>query len=387
MIRSFKYAIYPSRQQRAALESWLRLERELYNAALQERKEAYQKQGISISLYDQTYQIKGLRRDRAELAEIPFTSAFAVLDRLNKAFGAFFCRVKSGEKPGYPRFKGASRWDSIPFAQITKSPIVAGGKRIKVPNLGTVKAKIHRPLEGRPRTMTLKRDYAGRWFCSIACDQVPAAPLPATGREVGIDLGLLSLVASSDGTALENPRPLAAARIALERAQRRVSRRKRGGKRRKAAVRLLARHHAHVANIRRENHICTARSLVAQYDTIFVEKLNIRGMSRGMLAKSVNDAAWGGFLHWLHVKAESAGREVVEVDPRGTSQTCSKCGVEVHKELWQRTHRCPSCGLVMDRDVNAALNILERGQRLRGGALDVVRPLRSAEYTRSLSCI
>jgi putative transposase len=215
--------------------------------------------------------------------------------------------------------------------------------------------------------MRLTADAAGHWYVTLACIDVPVKPLPVTGCDVGVDLGLVHFAATSDGTIFPNPRPLAAARITLERAHRRVSRRVRGSHRRRIAVHLLARHHQRVRNIRRENHISVAKALVERNDTIFVEALNIKGLAGGMLSKSVSDAGWGDFLRWLHVKAEEAGRTVVEVNPRGTSQTCPACGLVAPKLLSQRVHRCV-CGLVCDRDVVAARVILGLGTSLRGAA-------------------
>ena len=208
-----------------------------------------------------------------------------------------------------------------------------------------------------------------------------------TGASIGVDLGLTTFVATSDGELFANPRPLRAARLRLERVQRRVSRRQRGSQRWWQVCRLLAKHHARVANLRRENHITVARSLVARYDTIYVEDLNIKGLARSALAKSVNDAAWGNFLNWLNCKAEEAGRRVEEVDPRGTSQSCSACSVVASEKLSLaiRTFKCGSCGASLDRDVNAARNILGLGQSLQGAATPPRVRQRSAKRTGARS--
>ena len=380
MVRSYRYRLSPTSAQARRLESWLTLTRELYNAALQERRDAWTKQRRSVALYDQFRALPAVRDVRPEFDAIPIVVLRGTLQRLDRAFAGFFQRCKSGEKPGYPRFKGRGCFESILIDDLHgENLVVAGGKRVKVPLLGKFKFKQHRPLEGTPKAMRLTRDAGGRWFVTFACVDVPVRLLPPTGKAVGVDLGLTSFIATSDGDTVLNTRPGTVARLAVERAQRRVSRRRRGSKRRRVAVRLLARAHCRVANIRRERHITLARGLVAAYDTICVEKLNIKGLASGMLAKSVNDAGWGDFLHWLRVKAESAGRAVVEVDPRGTSQVCSACGVIVAKTLSERTHRCSDCGLVLDRDVNAARNILRAGLALRGAAPLVKGRRRSAK--------
>ena len=208
-------------------------------------------------------------------------------------------------------------------------------------------------------------------------------PLPKTDKSIGIDLGLTSLVTTSDGEKIPNLRPYKTAERRLARAQRRVSKRKLGSNRRRKAVVLLAKAHAHVANIRRENHIHVACALVEKADVICIEKLNVQGLSRSMLAKSVHDASWGNLKHWLLCKAESAGREVIEVDSRGTSQRCSQCDCVVEKKLSDRIHNCPHCGLVLDRDVNAAKNILRLGLSLRREASVVIEPCRPEKFAGS----
>ena len=361
--------------------AWLTLTRELYNAALQERRGAWQKQGVRITTFDQIRALASVRTVRPEFESVPIVAQRGALLRLSHAFDGFFRRLRAQEKKlGYPRFRGARRWNSIVFDDLSgRMPICAGGTRIKIPLLGKVKFKQHRPLEGTPKTLCLKLAGDGHWYVILACVDVPTKPLPVTGREVGIDLGLATLVATSAGEKFQNIRALATARLAIERAQRRTSRRKRGSHRRRKAVRLLARKHFHVVQVRRQHAILVARALTQKHDTIYVEALNLRGLAQGMLAKQVLDAGWGIFLHWLHVKAEEAGREVVEVNPAGTSQVCSACGCEVPKDLAIRVHDCPRCGHIADRDVNAAQNIKRLGKSLRGGAAAVRAPQQSAK--------
>ena len=359
--------------------------RELYNAALQERRDAWEKQGTRVTAFDQMAVLAEIRGARSEFGLIPVNVLRGAIRRLDRAFAGFFRRCKNKQKPGYPRFRGRSRWNSILIDDLTGAvPICAGGKRLKVPLLGKVKLKLHRPLEGTPKAMRLKLESDGRWYVTFACIDVAAKPLPPTGHEVGVDLGITTFAATSDGDLFENPRPLATARLKIERAQRRVTRRKRGSKRRRTAVRLLARHHAHATNVRRQNAIDVARALVAKYDTIYVEALSVASLAKSMLAKQVHDAGWGIFLHWLRVKAEEAGREVIEVNPAGTSQMCSDCGAEVPKVLSVRIHDCPHCGYVADRDVNAAQNVLGAGRALRGEAVAVRTPRRSAKSKSSV---
>ena len=387
MTRSFRYRLRPSAAQAAVLFGWLRLTRELYNAALQERRDAWAKQRKSITAFDQMKQLPSVRAERPEFDSIPIVVQRGALRRLDRAFAGFFRRCKGGEKPGFPRFKGAHRWNSLLIDDLsTSTPLVAGGKRVKIPLLGKVRLHVtdDRPVRGVPKALRLTYGL-GKWFVTFACVDVLAKPLPATGKTVGIDLGLLQFTATSDGEMFSNPRPLRAARIAVERAQRRVSRRRRGSKRRRRAAQALARRHAHVADIRREHHITIARSLVARYDTIYVEDLNVRGLARSVLAKSVHDAAWSTFRHWLACKAEDAGRQVVEVNPRGTSQSCSSCGSVASEKLSLavRWFKCAACGLSLDRDVNAARNIKGLGLAPQGAAPPARGRRRSAQRPRN----
>lgn len=367
VLRSYRYSLRPTQAQTRTLTVWLRLTRELYNAALQERRDAWVKQHKSVSLYDQMAALPGVREVRPEFNAIPIVVLRGVLRRIDRAFKAFFRRCKSGETPGYPRFKGRGRFESLLLDDLgKKNPLIAGKKRVAVPLLGKIKVHLHRPLEGVPRGMRLKRE-GDHWYVTFACDGVPTKPLPKTGRIVGIDLGLHHFIATSDGQTVPNERPGGRAALHLASAQRRVTGRKRGSHRRRIAVRWLARAHAHVANQRRERHIVIAKALVAAYDVIFVENLNVKGLARGMLAKSVSDAGWASFLWWLAVKAEEAARENPKVRAAGTSMECPDCGNVVAKSLRERIHRC-ACGLVCDRDVASARVIEGRGLRLRGGA-------------------
>jgi putative transposase len=194
--------------------------------------------------------------------------------------------------------------------------------------------------------------------------------LPATGQSIGVDVGITTFAALSDGTLVDNPRPYQRAQRGLAHAQRVVSKRKRGSARRRKAVVLLAKQHDRVARVRRDFHHKTALDLVRRFDRIAIEDLNVKGLAQMRLAKQVHDAAWAQFRTILAAKAESAGRDLIAVDPRGTSQFCSACGSHVPKGLGVRVHDCPDCGIRLDRDVNAALNIQWRGQRLRGGVVD-----------------
>jgi putative transposase len=331
----------------------------LYNSALEERRDHW-KRGERVNFATQCRQLTEIRAADPEYAKLDREATEWTLRQLERAFDGFFRRVKSGQRPGYPRFKGRSRFNSMTYRRYGWS---LDGRHLTLRGIGRIKLHLSRPVEGTVKTVTLKRDSRGDWWVTFSCEGVPARPLPDTGQAVGVDLGLSSFVTTSDGEHIENPRHLRTAEADLRRAQRRVSRRKRGGNRRRKAVRVLTRKHRAVQDARRDFHFKTALDLVRRYDLIAVEDLNIRVLARTRLAKSVSDAGWGQFLHALRTKAESAGREVIAVDPRGTSQECSGCGMtpDKKKTLAVRTHRC-SCGLVLDRDVNAARNIKARAE-------------------------
>lgn len=362
----------------------LERERELYNAALQERRDAYRVTGKSPSRRTQEKSLKEVRELRPEYAAIHTHLLQDAITRVDRAFKAFFRRCKSGEKPGYPRFKSHGRYRTFVFKDAANgngATLVSGDKRLRIYGIGNVKIKIHRPIKGVVKQISVTLDGDGHWYASVSCDDVPVVALPLTGCEAGIDLGLKAFITSSDGDSVDNPRHLAAAKASLARAHRVVSRRKRGSNRRRMAKRLLAKQYAKLARVRRDFHNKTACEIVRKYDRIYVEDLNIKGLASGMLAKSVNDAGWGKFTDILKDKAESAGREFDKVDPHGTSIECSGCENPVPKNLSVRVHKCPHCGLVLDRDINAARVILRRGQRRRGGVVDLQR----ADDPRSLS--
>jgi putative transposase len=360
MRKTFKYRLYPTGNQVQALDYQLGEACRLYNAALQERRDAYQYAGISLRYYDQANQLRDIRaEDGCDLAN--FSCSQDVLRRVDKTFKAFFGRVQRGETPGYPRFKSRFRYDSITFPSYGDGVRLRDNSKLYVQGVGEIKVKLHRVVEGRIKTVTVKRE-GGRWYVCFSVEMIPA-PDAVLYEDIGIDLGLTSFAVLSDGTVIDNPRPYRRAQAKLRIAQRRVARRKRGSKGRRKAVGILQRAHAHVRNTRRNFHHQTARWLVERYSVVFVEDLNIKGMVRGMLAKSVNDAAWGGFLQILCDKAEEAGRVVLGVNPSGTSQTCT-CGAPVPKTLSQRWHECLACGLSLARDHASALLIQGLGRSL-----------------------
>ena len=382
--KAYKFKLCPTPAQRQKLDWTLWRCRELYNAALAERKEAWRMRQVSVGYYEQKRDLPVIKELRPEYQEIHSHVLQDVIKRLDKAFQAFFRRVKAGEKPGYPRFQGRNRYHSLTYPEYGNGVTLDGGI-LWLSKIGRVPIRLHRPLEGTPKTVTISREADG-WYACFSCTDVPIQPLPVTGQETGIDVGLKSFLALADGSLIENPRHYRRAEKALKRAGRRVSRRKKGSNRRRKAVKLLAKRHQKIARQRRDFHHKTARSLVRQYDTIYHEAIQTRNLSarpkpkpdenRGYqpngakakagLNKSIQDAGWSQFLSLLACKAAYASKRVEAVPPAYTSQDCSDCGERVPKSLSVRTHVCPACGLMLDRDTNAAVNILWAGQARQG---------------------
>ena len=367
MRRTYRYRLYPTGNQVRALEAQLGEQCDLYNAALEHRRTMWRDYGVSVTLKQQSAELKEMRATGEVDATANFWSQAAVLKRLDLAFQAFYRRCKAGESPGYPRFKSRARFDTLTwsFAGNSGGCKVVNG-RVRLQGVGHVKVKWHRPIPGGAKLCTVQVKRQGnRWYACFSLDDVPYRPLPATGRTVGIDLGIQTFAAMSDGELILGPRANRAGAAAVRRAARKVARRTRGSNRRRKAGMLLARQREREANRRRDHAHKTARSLVNRFDVIAVESLGVRGLPAGMLARDCNDQGWAAFVACLRDKAEEAGRAVILVDPRGTSQECSSCGIVVRKALGVRVHSC-ACGYTADRDVNAARNILARALQTPG---------------------
>lgn len=394
MRRAYKFLLRPTAGQRAALEACLEDIRQLYNAALEERREAWRMRRKSVAFYSQDAQLKDIRAgDPERYARWAFTCERAAIQRLDRAFKAFYRRCKAGEKPGYPRFKGRGSWDSIEWPDhgdgckwdSVPHPTVT---RVKLQGIGHVRVHQHRAVRGRVKAITVKRE-GPRWYVVLSCDDMPAEPLEPTGAMVGIDMGIASFLTTSDGEHVPNPRPLAATAGQLAVAQQSLTRKKRGGNNRRKAVRKVAALHRKVRRTRLDHANKTAFALVRGYDVIACEALQVDNMTRrprpkpdpdqpgaflpnGAAAKSglnrsINDAGWGVFLRILAVKAESAGRVVVAVNPARTSQRYAQCGhAAAGNRVNQAEFKCLACGHEAHADVNAAQNILRSGLDLQG---------------------
>ncbi|MDD2638254.1 MAG: transposase, partial [Methanothrix sp.] len=283
-----------------------------------------------------------------------------VQERADLAFKAFFRRVKSGEKPGYPRVKGKGWYDSFAFPQ-SGFKLVSG--KLRLSKIGDVKIKLHRPIEGKIKRLTIRRTSTGKWFAcfSVEVDD-PIKPPWKDGSMAGIDVGLESFATLSNGEKIDNPRFFRSEEKALAKAHRRLSKCEKGTPERRKALKVVQRIHERIANRRYDFAHQISNQLVSKYGLIAFEDLSIKNMLKNHnLAKSISDAAWRMLVTTTSYKAESAGSIVVLVDPRNTSQLCSRCGLKVPKSLSERVHECPQCGLVMSRDENAAINILRLG--------------------------
>ncbi|WP_371601132.1 RNA-guided endonuclease InsQ/TnpB family protein [Streptomyces sp. NBC_00564] len=395
MIRAYKFLMRPTVRQTQALSEMLRDHCSLYNGALQERRDAYQPVSkTSVKYGMQSGQLKDIRAfDPERQGRWSFSSQQTTLRRLDKAFAAFFRRVKSGETPGYPRFRGVNwfdtvdfpkdgdgcRWDSAPHDPVT---------RVRFQGVGHVKVNQHRPVVGRVRTVSVKRE-GRKWFVVLTAEQDQLQPLPATGSMIGIDLGIANFLADSNGGFVPNPRHGRRAAVKLGAAQQDLSRFPRRKARDRTAnhqraVEKVAALHGKVRRQRLDHAHKTALGLVRAHDFIAHEDLQIRNMTRSPaprpdpeqagvflpngaaakagLNKSVNDAGWGVFLTILHAKAESAGREVIAVDPRNTSRTCPECGhtAKENRPAQEKFH-CVACGRTAHADTVGATNVLRAG--------------------------
>ncbi len=415
MRKAFKYRLYPTKKQEQVLFWTLARCRELYNAALSEWKDAYQqyertqlrvnpetgqviaatmvaKQRVrSVSYYKQKRDLPAIKDLRGEYQDIHSQVLQDVLLRLKRAFDGFFRRIEHGQAPGFPRFQGRNRYNSFTYPQ-------AGGfslthdNRVCLSKIGSIKLKLHRQMEGTPKTCTIKYEV-GQWYAMFSCEVEQPEPLPEVASEVGIDLGITHFAALSDGTFIESPRYYRKAQKKLERLQQALSRKKRGSHRRGKAVKQVAKAHRKIANQRRDFQHKQAKKLVQEHQTIVFEELEITNVSRRAkpkqdehgtylpngaaaksgLNKSILDAGWGQFQQIVTHKAACAGRTVLKVSPRYTSQVCSQCGIVRKKSLEERWHSC-ACGCELDRDTNAAINILRLGRSQRGDAPRVEAP-------------
>ena len=370
MRKAYKYRLYPNKKQEQALTTMVETHRLLYNRALAERKNAYEQEQRPVSYQAQSAHLKEERLINPYLQATNFSSCQATLKRLQRAFESFFRRVQAGEKePGYPRFKGKYRFDTVVFPAYGDGCKLKDG-RLYIQHIGLLKIKWHREMVGKIKTVSIKREADG-WYVIFSCQVPDGVPVPHRDLPaIGIDLGLKSFLMTNEGEEVKPPKYYRKAQKAFRRAQRKLARRKKGSKRRGKAGRVLKKQHQHIANQRRNFHHQTAHSLVTRYGLIVHEELNIAGIAQTRLAKSTYDVGWSAFLSILKSKAEEAGTRIIAVPPHHTTQRCSACGQipAVKKTLADRIHVCPFCGYTADRDVNAAQNILMLGRSIQASS-------------------
>ena len=365
MQKTFKYRIKAGKTTLAKAGEVLELCRQLYNLCLEHRKNAWEKHQKSVSARDQENQLPAFKKAFPEFKKVYSHALCDVVNRVDKAFQGFFRRVKNSEKPGYPRFKSFNRYDSFTLSSHNQGGWKLEDNKLTLSKIGTFKIKLSRPIQGTIKTVTIQRTPTNKWFVAFSCDNVPTKPLPKTGKVIGIDVGCESFLTDSDGRKVPNPRFLKKSQSCLEKRQQRLSRRKKGSNGKKKARLLVAKTYEHISNQRKDFHFKVANQLVKENDTICIEKLQSWNTDWKALNKSMRDVSWFNFFNILRFKAEEAEKEVIEVDPKGTSQRCSACGNEVPKTLDVRIHNCPFCGLTLDRDINAAINILRLGMSLQ----------------------
>ena len=395
MRRAYVFRLRPTPRQHAALAACVEAHRELYNAALQERRDAWSHSKTRIHYGEQSGQLSEIRLARPDVAVWSFSSQQATLRRLNKAFAGFFRRVKAakpGVKPGYPRFKGEARFDSVEWPKDGDGARwLPEHRRVYLQGIGQVKVHVHRRVVGRVKTIQVKRQ-GRRWMLVLSCDDVPTNPLPASGRQAGVDVGIVSFATTSDGEHIDNPRWGRAAADKLATAQQRLARAQRRSTNRTRKRETVAALHRKIANQRKDFHHKQARRLVAVYDLLGVEDLEIANMLRRAkpmpdpdnpgqylangaraksgLSRSVSDASWGQFISILRAKAEDAGRIWIEVDPRHTSDRCEACGHAARENrVTQAEFLCQGCGHgPTQADEHAARNLLRAGLALHAHA-------------------
>lgn len=379
MRTAYQYRLRPNSDQIALMGEWLELLRRQYNYRLSERFNWYEQNRCDINacplichlpslrenpdFYSQKRDLVNSKALFPEYAEIHSQVLQDCIARVKKTFDRWLKGDCNGRKSGKPRFKGVGRYRSFTFPQMKQDCIQ--GKFIKLPTIGKVKLIQHRllPDSFKIKIVTITQKVDG-WYLVLSLEDasvpVLTPDLPGMKNTIGIDMGLKSFLIDDSGEKITVPQHYRKAEKQLKRLQRGLSRKKKGSTRRKKAIHRVAKAHLKVSNQRKDFHYKTAKKLLSQGKHVAHEKLNIKGITRTRLAKSIHDAGWGQFLQILLIKAERAGLLAIAVNPNGTSQNCSGCGVKIKKELSERWHSCPNCGCKLDRDHNAAINIKHR---------------------------
>lgn len=362
MRKTYKYRLYPNSSQRFRLNRVLELCRWVYNETITIRKETWEQNQKSLTKYDTMKMLPIWKLQKPELKEVHSQVLQNVCERVDFAFRAFFRRLKNKEKPGYPRYKGEGRYDSFTYPQNYHNSFSIRGNKLHLSKIGDIKIRLHRPIEGQIKRLSIKRDTLGNWYACFSCIVEPRL-LPVSQEMVGIDLGLSQFAALSNGEIIERQRWIKRDEKNVKKIQSKIDKSKRNFKRKKL-LRAFNHIHQRIVNRRKDFAHKLSRKLVNRFGLIAFEKLDIQNMQANnfrAINSSIEDVAWSQFVQFTFYKAEEAGRSVVSVDPKNTSQKCSNCNLIVKKDLSVRTHDCPNCGLEIDRDINAARNILALG--------------------------
>jgi putative transposase len=357
-MKAFKFRLYPNQIQTEAMNHHLWLSKELWNQMLDYTKNKYKTEKKVASKKE----LREMVKHQGLFSQV----AQELVDRLIDAIWRYIELKKQGVACGFPRFKSFDRMKSLCYPQMGFKLI---GNHIQVSLFGSIKLKLHRPIKGKIKTLTLKREASGKWFAVFCVKEHQIQVAPNSGTKGGVDLGLSKLAVCSDGSVIANPHHFKKYEHRIALLGRRLSRKKKGSRNRFKAKVKLVKAYEKLGNTRMDFLHKTSHSLVHRYSLISLENLNITGMVQESFGKQINDAGWGMLANMLCYKAESAGCKVVFVDPAGTTKECSRCGTVVPKTLWTREHRCPCCGLVLDRDLNAAINILNRTAGHAGNTL------------------
>jgi len=378
MRKTFKFRLYPKKSQITALNKQLEGCRWVFNESLATKKTAWESNKESISLYSLNKFLTSWKEQKPELNDVHSQVLQNVQERVDLAYKAFFRRCKAGENPGFPRFKGFNRYSSMTFKQ--SGFRIHPDSTVYLSKIGRIPVVFHRPIQGEIKTCTIQKTQTDKWFVNFSCEITRPITLMPTGLSVGIDLGLKTYIQASDGFKVNNPKFFKKEEKNLAKVQRKFSKFPKNIKspeKTKAKI-VVAKVHERIANKRKDFCHKTVNTFIQKYDKIVHEDLNIKNMlEQKKFSKSISDASWSLLIQLLSYKAVEAGRTTVSVDPRNTSQRCSRCLELVPKDLSVRIHSCPYCGLKIDRDLNASINILRLG--LESGGVPKTRRKAVAE--------
>ncbi len=399
--RTYKYRLYPTVKQQKTIDYQLGLLRKIYNKFLKQRIDLYEKKGVSLNYYHQSKQLPLIKQNKPEYADMYAQSLRYQVKILDTAFQNFFRRVKKGEKPGFPRFKGKDRINSIHYPQLGFK-IVDG--KLNLSKIGHIKLKQHREIDGTIKTCTITKTKSNKYYVCFVIEKEIEVKETKIEKAVGVDMGLELFAQLSDGLTIQNPRTLKKYKTKLLKASRSLSKKKKGSKNKDKARKKLGKIHEKVVNTRLDFMHNQANFIIQNYDLIAIEKLLIANMTKSSkgtlenpgkmvkqksgLNRSILDASWGKFFEILIYKAEEANKIVQQVNPQYTSQKCSSCGfVFSENRESQSIFNCKNCGFEINADLNASINIRNEAQKAVGctvkacGGHDISQPMKQEANT------